>query len=240
MADGNRDKLTPHSDSNELPWRLYTIVAIIVLGAIAAFHWGYSDVELLSVNPELVEKGGDIFLKYLFIVVAVERAAAVFVSNYRNRKVADWTLRISRIKETLADDEQHVNVLKMVFEREIQVARKVLDKGMFGLLIAPDDNADEYRAALLCLKHSYEFSLARHQSTCNRDVTFFVFISGIVLASLGLSILADILSNISEISGVHGNLVRFADVLITGGLLGGGSAGLNFASTRFAELMKKN
>ncbi|MDO6687050.1 MULTISPECIES: hypothetical protein [unclassified Agarivorans] len=221
-------------------WQVVVAVFIFVTSLIAAFYWGYKDIHFLVVNPELSDKGSDIFLKYLFIVVAVERAAAVFVSNYRNRKVADWTLRISRIKETLSDESQHLNVLKMVFEREIQVAQKVLDKQMVDLLIPPEDNADEYRAALLCIKHSYEFSLARHQSTCNRDVTFFVFISGIVLASLGLSILSDVMMNLTEICGIHGHLIRIADVLITGGLLGGGSAGLNFASTRFAELMKKN
>ncbi|WP_406608900.1 hypothetical protein [Agarivorans sp. JK6] len=221
-------------------WQVVVAVIIFVTSLIAVFYWGYKDIHFLVVNPELSDKGSDIFLKYLFIVVAVERAAAVFVSNYRNRKVADWTLRISRIKETLSDESQHLNVLKMVFEREIQVAQKVLDKQMVDLLIPPEDTADEYRAALLCIKHSYEFSLARHQSTCNRDVTFFVFISGIVLASLGLSILSDVMMNLTEISGIHGHLIRIADVLITGGLLGGGSAGLNFASTRFAELMKKN
>ena len=221
-------------------WQVVVAVIIFVTSLIATFYWGYKDIHFLVVNPELSDKGSDIFLKYLFIVVAVERAAAVFVSNYRNRKVADWTLRISRIKETLSDESQHLNVLKMVFEREIQVAQKVLDKQMVDLLIPPEDTADEYRAALLCIKHSYEFSLARHQSTCNRDVTFFVFISGIVLASLGLSILSDVMMNLTEMSGIHGHLIRIADVLITGGLLGGGSAGLNFASTRFAELMKKN
>ncbi|WP_163132894.1 hypothetical protein [Agarivorans sp. Alg241-V36] len=221
-------------------WQVVVAFIIFVTSLISALYWGYNDIHFLSVNPDLSDKGSDIFLKYLFIVVAVERAAAVFVSNYRNRKVADWTLRISRIKETLSDESQHLNVLKMVFEREIQVAQKVLDKQMVDLLIPPEDSADEYRAALLCIKHSYEFSLARHQSTCNRDVTFFVFISGIVLASLGLSILSDVMLNLTEISGIHGHLIRIADVLITGGLLGGGSAGLNFASTRFAELMKKN
>jgi hypothetical protein len=221
-------------------WQVVVAIVIFITSLISAFYWGYKDIHFLVVNPELSDKGSDIFLKYLFIVVAVERAAAVFVSNYRNRKVADWTLRISRIKETLSDESQHLNVLKMVFEREIQVAQKVLDKQMVDLLIPPEDSADEYRAALLCIKHSYEFSLARHQSTCNRDVTFFVFISGIVLASLGLSILSDVMLNLTEISGIHGHLIRIADVLITGGLLGGGSAGLNFASTRFAELMKKN
>ncbi|MEE1675805.1 hypothetical protein SNR37_001132 [Agarivorans aestuarii] len=221
-------------------WQVVVAIIILITSLLSVYYWGYKDIHFLSVNPELSDKGSDIFLKYLFIVVAVERAAAVFVSNYRNRKVADWTLRISRIKETLSDESQHLHVLKMVFEREIQVAQKVLDKQMVDLLIPPEDNADEYRAALLCIKHSYEFSLARHQSTCNRDVTFFVFISGIVLASLGLSILSDVMLNLTEINGMHGHLIRIADVLITGGLLGGGSAGLNFASTRFAELMKKN
>jgi hypothetical protein len=232
-----------NSHPNKKPtgtWQVVVAIVIFITSLISAFYWGYKDIHFLVVNPELSDKGSDIFLKYLFIVVAVERAAAVFVSNYRNRKVADWTLRISRIKETLSDESQHLNVLKMVFEREIQVAQKVLDKQMVDLLIPPEDSADEYRAALLCIKHSYEFSLARHQSTCNRDVTFFVFISGIVLASLGLSILSDVMLNLTEISGIHGHLIRIADVLITGGLLGGGSAGLNFASTRFAELMKKN
>ncbi|WP_220718293.1 hypothetical protein [Agarivorans litoreus] len=67
-----------------------------------------------------------------------------------------------------------------------------------------------------------------------------MFILKIILASLGLSIVSDVMMNLTKISGIHGHLITIADVLIAEGLLGGGSAGFNFASTRFAELMKKN
>ena len=152
MAVENKDQDKQQSNANEPPWRLYLAIILIVIGAVSAISWGYAEVSFLAVNPNLSDEGSDIFLKYLFIVVAVERAAAVFVNNYRNRKVADWTLRVSRIKETLTNEEQHVKVLAMVFEREIKVAKKVLDKGMFDLLTKPEDSPDEYRAALLCLR----------------------------------------------------------------------------------------
>ncbi|GAA5214063.1 hypothetical protein ACFSJ3_03910 [Corallincola platygyrae] len=240
MSDDTNKNSLP-SGSSDNAWRLYLAGGLIFIGFVAAGVWGFGDLKLLVVNEHLVESGGDIFLKYLFLALAIERAAAVFVSNYRNRKAVDWSLRISRIKETLDNAEQPVDVLSMVYGREIRVARGVLDSQMLDLLPKVKDgaSAEEYRAVLLCLKHSYEFAKARHQSLCNRDITFFVFISGIVLAFLGLSILGDVLADIQGLNNTQEIFLRFADVLITGGLLGGGSSGLNFASTRFAELMKK-
>ena len=56
---------------------------------------------LVSINEDLAELGADVFLKYLFIVVAVERWAAVFVEISRSQNEVDGSLRINRICEVL-------------------------------------------------------------------------------------------------------------------------------------------
>lgn len=71
-------------------------------------------------------------------------------------------------------------------------------------------------------------------------VTRIVFFAGIVLASFGLSIFGDLLSMANLESQYQIGLLRISDILVTGDLLGGGSAGLNLVANKVSDYISVN
>ena len=234
---------------------LATITILVALACTYLFSTDYFTV--LQVNPELSKLGGDVFLKYLFIVIAVERAAAVFVGNYRSQSKVDWVLRINRLNEIVHMDNPPIAVLKQVYARENKLVTSLANEGK----IIPIDEVpksptnEDYLGYLMSVKHIYEFQRARYNSLSNKYVMRIVFFVGIILAALGLSIFQDIFLTIDLVEAMKAQIeaktisaqglewqtgfVRLADIIITGGLLGGGSAGLNAMATKTSEFLNK-
>ena len=235
-ADGIERGLT---DALRVPlWVILAIVATTCgVGACLYEKEAYS---LISVRENLVDTAGDVFLKYVALVAAIERAAAVFVGIFRNRNNVDWTLRINRISEILQQDTTHAAVLKQVYARERYLVDRLKSAGKIQKAIAPvsDHGGDEdYRGYLTSAKHVYEFQRGRFNSISNRYVTLVVFFVGVVLAGMGLSVFHDLFEPLQSQATVQGALLRFGDIFVTGGLLGGGSAGLNAVATKVTEFL---
>lgn len=229
-------------------------VVIMALGSLAYTNHFFTVVD---VEEGLINVGPDIFFKYLVIVIAVERAAAVYVgismSNYR----VDWSLRINRLHEVLAMENPPLTVLKQVYSREHRLIRKLEAEKLVGIIEPVGDNAvaDDYIGYLTSTKHAYEFHKARYSAIINRKVARLVFMGGIVLAALGLSVFSDLLQNVDLASVLEAQvssgqlspsgislqtlLLRLSDIVITGGLLGGGSAGLNAVANKAADMMNR-
>ena len=236
-----------------LPWAIITLF-LILLGSIL---YATNSFAVLGVNTELAELGADVFLKYLFIVVAVERAAAVLVGMARNTGQVDWSLRINRISEILQKDEPVHAVLKQVYTREHRLIIKLQQAKTIGEISDVPEQAtnEHYLGYLTSAKHAYEFQRARFTSVSNRYVARIVFFAGIILAILGLSVFRDLFQQTNLVmemadkieSGAMNaqglawqtGLLRFTDIIVTGGLLGGGSAGLNAAANKMSEFINK-
>lgn len=237
-----------------LPWLIITGFIVILGSFLFANSW----FTVFGVRENLVELGGDVFLKYLFIVVAVERAADVFVGMYREQGEVDWTLRINRIREVLQKDNLSIEVLKQVYTREHRLITHLEKAEIIGKIddVPQNPSIQDYVGFLTSAKQSYEFQRARFNSISNRYVARIVFFVGIILATLGLSIFQDILQNL-DLVAVMGNKIenhgltktgllwqtgfmRFADIMVTGGLLGGGSVGLNSLSNRVTNFLNKS
>lgn len=236
-----------------IPWAIFTF-AIVTAGSIL---FSINRFTVLGVNENLSELGADVFLKYLFIVVAVERAAAVFVGMFRSKNKVDWALRINRIGEILQKEDPPATVLKQVHARETRLIRQLIKGDVIGEIedIPSQPTNEDYVGYLTSAKHAYEFQRARYNSTSNRYVARSVFFVGIILATLGLSIFNDLLQNMNMVSIMKDQisngtlsesgliwqtgLLRFSDIVITGGLLGGGSAGLNAIATKVTEFLNK-
>ena len=236
-----------------LPWTI--LMGIIVI--VGATLYAGSRFTVLGVNDDLLKQGGDVFLKYLFIVVAVERAAAVFVGMFRSQSNVDWSLRINRISEILQKENPPITVLKQVHAREQRLVKQLEKAEIIGTIddVPKPAKADDYVGYLTSAKHAYEFQKARFDSVSNRYVARIVFFVGIFLAVLGLSVFQDLLKNINLVAAMDAEitsgamtkkalawqtgLLRFADIVVTGGLLGGGSAGLNAVANKVTEYMNK-
>ena len=217
----------------------FIVSALVLLGSVL---YALNYFILLGVPENLTELGGDVFLKYLFIVVAVERAAAVFVGISRNQSKVDWSLRITRISEILKKDNPPTAVLESVYRRENRLVAQLKKSGVIGdIPDVPEDGTNEdYLGYLTSTKHAYEFQRARFDSVSNRYVARAVFFAGILLATLGLSIFQDLLADMGQVTNDwQKGLLRLADIVITGGLLGGGSAGLNALATKMSEFLNK-
>lgn len=247
-----KDGLTD-SNFRPFPWTILTGLIILVSSILYSYNW----FTVVGVNDDLAELGADVFLKYLFIVVAVERAAAVFVGMFRNQSQVDWSLRINRISEVLQRDNSPTAVLKQVYTREHRLVKKLEEAKIIGTIHNVSSNSpdEDYVGYLTSTKHAYEFQRARFDSVSNRYVARIVFFVGILLATLGLSVFQDLFQNINLVSAMDAQiqsgeltkaglawqtgLLRFADIVITGGLLGGGSAGLNAIANKVTEFLNK-
>lgn len=211
-------------------------VLVVAAGVVSAALYARVGYLLVDVNPGLSDIAVDVFGKYLLLVVAVERAATVFVGMFRNRNKVDWSLRIDRISEVLEKDDAPAAVLKQVYARERRLVSKLEDRGVIASIDDVSGSAaDDYRGYLTSAKHAYEFQRARFNSVSSRYIALVVFVVGVMLASLGLSLFRDVFQQTPAPDAVQAALLRLADIFVTGGLLGGGSAGLNAVVTRVTD-----
>ena len=217
------------------PWA----ILLLLVGLVSCVSYACTLYSPVSVNENLAEVGADLFWKYFALVVAVERAAAVFVGMFRNQKRVDWSLRINRISEVLQMENPSSAILKQVHAREQRLIKKLENSRTIATIdaVPAAANENDYLGYLTLAKHAYEFQRARFNSVSNRYVARVVFCVGIILAALGLSLFQDLFQNSESVPvpAVHRALLRFADIFVTGGLLGGGSAGLNAVATKVAE-----
>lgn len=218
-------------------WWVVTAVAVIVLSG----PYALGIFSVLKVNPELSAIGADVFLKYLFIVVAVERASAVFVGMSRSQNRVDWSLRINRITEVLQKDSPHPAILRQMYNREHRLIEELVREEVIGeIVISENATYEDLLGYLTSVKHAYEFQRARYNSVTNRYVSRIVFFAGIIMATLGLSLFDDLFITINLASIEQSWSLRMADIMVTGGLLGGGSAGLNSISSKVTDYMNKS
>lgn len=231
-------------DSTGMMIGIVVVCGIVALAAANIFADG--DIVLLKAAEQLTENSGDVFLQYLFIVVAVERAAAVYVGILRGRGRMDWAQRIKRLREVLDATDTPTQVLARAYEREQKLVQQLVHQAVIRVPIADiagkTPASDDYRGYLTAVKHAYEFHRGRFDTQANQYVARIVFAVGIFLAAMGFSIFHDLLNPnyLAVASELQIGLIRFADILITGGLLGGGSAGLNFAASKVTASMNRN
>lgn len=228
------------SNSRWVPLTLLAVAFLCIVLSAAAFATG--SFSLLGINENLSETFADVLTKYLFIVLAIERAAAVFVSMSRHNQHVDWPMRINRINEVINKEQPVTHVLRLAYKRERRITEALQAKNRMEIIDSVDDDAkdEDYIGFLTATKHSYEFQRARFESQNSRYVARVVFFAGIFLAIMGLSLLDDVITNIDLVNHpIQTGMIRFADIVITGGLLGGGSVGLNFLANRASAALTK-
>lgn len=216
----------------------WILVAAGVAGA-AGVIW---TMQILTIRSDLNQVMPDIFFQYASLALAIERAAAVFVAMTRDRIRVDWALRIDRLEQVLGQDQPRMRVLKQLHDREQNRINKLTAAGRMTRIRPVQDKlenkeecTEEYMGYLTAVKHAYEFQQARFQSVSRRYTSVGVFLAGIALAALGLSLFGSIFENFEQLSGMQGRIVHYMDVVITGGLLGGGSTGINTIATMLTE-----
>lgn len=156
MTEKNYDYITAGLEDDRFKPKFGWLVISIVSLTFASFYV-LLNFSVVDVKSELLSTSGDVFLKYFFIVVAVERAAAVFVGISRSRNRAEWTLRIKRISEVLAKEEPSLSILKQVYTREKRlVSTLVLSNkmGEIGQVKSETPTEEDYLGYLMSTKHA--------------------------------------------------------------------------------------
>ena len=222
------------------PFKLW-LGFVIGVGVISALLYASDAYLLLDANPGLSEIVVDMLGKYLALVVAVERATNVFIGMARNQRKAHWAVRIKRISEVLGQENAPTAVLRQAFRRERQVVKELEERSIIAKIdeVPEEAKKDDYRGYLSSAKQAYEFQRAQFHSVSNRYVALAVLVVGIILAALGLSLFGDVFQQTPTPSAVQAGFLRLADIFITGGLLGGGSAGLNAVITKVSDYTDK-
>ncbi len=245
-------------ESNDKPWKLWGLAALISVAGGILFSRGLFGV--IGVNPDLTELGSDIFLKYLLIVVALERSAAVYLGIYRDSDKKRIVKRIERVQKALAGREKqlpdgsteielNINFLKETYRKETRILKNLPDQTTIKPKeLAVDDDGyptttetSKLVSYLEMVLQIYSFKLSDYENSTKRKATRIVFVAGIFIAFVGLSIFDDLLTLPKTIEGTQRGFYRLADILVTGGLLGGGSksfAQLLAASDSLLEQVK--
>ena len=230
------DLVTDDPPDKKKRWWL-AAAATIGLTLFGSVLYALEKYSLIEVNSKLPEILPAVLGKYLLLVVAFERAAAVFVERLRRAHRVDWPLRINRLTEILKKKRPSTKVLELAYVREEEVFEKLTDAGLVVEIPPVGSKAknDDYVGYLTAAKHAYEFQRARYDSAGNRRVARTVFLAGLFLATLGVSLFADVFTLSKDLGALHRGLLRAVDILVTGGLLGGGSGGLHAAVTKVRE-----
>lgn len=217
------------------------LVLVLGVGIISALLYASDAYLLLDANQGLSDILVDVLGKYLALVVAVERSTTVFIGMFRNQNRINWSIRIRRIKEVLEKEKVSIAVLKQASRRERLLVKELEESSIIAKIdkVPEEAKKDDYRGYLSAAKNAYEFQLAKFDSIGNRYVALAVLVVGVILAALGLSLFQDVFQKVPEQSAVQAGILRFADIFVTGGLLGGGSAGLNAVIAKVSDYTSK-
>lgn len=222
--------------NNRILWFLFVICILLIL--IGAYQFSSDRWGIFSFKTDLASNWTDVFTKYFFIIIAMERAAAVWVGITRNKDKRGWDRRINRLRELIEikKDDIDLILLKQAYSREKKIIDEIKEndkeqkkKTFLGIDDPEDKNSkEELMSYLRITKQIYEFKRTKYEETTYRLITRIVFAGGIILAILGLSIFNDIIETRSLDPDLEGHVsqmffYRTGDILVTGGLLGGGS-----------------
>lgn len=205
------------------------ILTFVILFCISgALLFATGTFKNIGIDPELSTTGMDVLLTYVFVIVALERAAAVYVSVYRSSGKDKIQKRISRVKDALEPSSPEDN-LKESYRKENSIISSLPDEDTYkpvplsvdkdGL---PTAAPEKIRAYLKMVQESYEWKLTDYDNGTKQRASRIVFVGGVILAFIGLSILDNLLI-IGTLGDIQAGSYRFFDIIVTGGLLGGGS-----------------
>ncbi len=244
MPDSINDTNIDLTDQSTQLFKWWGIICFVVI--VLSGMYVIKSFEVVIIKQDLHQVGSDVFLKYLFIVIALERAVAVLVSMMRSQSKVDWSLRLKRINQILALDNPHISDLKQAYALEQRVLKSLNVQELIGNIEGVGENGvdsklaenviiENYRGYLISVKHIYEFQQARFDAITKRYVDQAVFLAGIILAALGVSLFSDLFESINVVSNAQTWMLKIADILVTAGLLGGGSAGLNVVANKVSQ-----
>lgn len=235
------------------------ILAMVLFSVVVASIFVGQGLISIKIDPDLTTKGTSFLLTYFFLIAAIERASAVFVGIQRNPEQKTWQSRVARLTSLLDvedDSKIDINKLRRTYTREKSIIDKLeKENKIIPVENVPDDQPSvaEYVGYLTTVKQVYQFKLTAYNAETTKLVTRMVFVAGIFMAGVGLSIMEDILVpgptssctdlwtclQTAKVPQIQQTALRLGDIIITGGLIGGGSKSFNSFLNTIDQYMNK-
>ncbi len=210
-------------------WGFYLFVfTILVIGA-------WYNLEAIGMKPGI--EAADLvklLSALLFISLIVERVLEVFISAWRGEGKARLEFQVSQLKKALSwveiekktqiqeRSKADVDKSKRIENRE---AAEILDK--------------KFEQAFTALGAVEQKLALYHVETKIKAVPCGVLL-GILVSALGFRTLQPLLDPgaVGNLSNFHATILRVTDIVLTGGLIGGGSDGLHKVIQAFIDFME--
>ena len=220
------------------PKKNLVIGLIVAAAVIGGFFYCTECIDTLKLRKDIFTTVPDFLTKYLLVVIAVERSASIYVNIFRKREENKWLKRIARVSRAVEGENVTDTYIRQLYKKENVILDDLDPKTTIlpkHLAEAEDKEVkssvkiEEVKGYLDSVLRIYQFKLSDYQSDTKRKASYLVFGGGIVLAFFGISILGDLvyLPNMDECMRLQCIGIRLFDILVTGGLLGGGSASFN-------------
>ena len=186
----------------------YLIPLIVVLAALSLPLW--LTPEQVAVKSLGVTEFLKLLASPLLIALLLERSLEVFVTTWRGAKATDLSLEVKHSKD---------RITKL---RELEKAEPGKREADLTTAVAALEQARQMEAAHKCQTKQFALWAA---------LTLGILVSAVGIRTLQPLIEADALSKLAEVQ--MGSL-RIIDVLLTGGLIAGGSEGIH----KFTQVYK--
>lgn len=207
----------------------FVIIALLwmVLNIFPSFEGG------ISAKESALADMGNTIVVFSFVALALQSSLGVFVSNFRATKRNRKSRQVDNLKEEIADIKALINPSAVSVSDDLSSvdtatsATQPSQPTNVVVTLSPEQLAQK-ESELQSLKQQLEIAeddLVNYRNITKNIISLLSLLAGIVISLAGIRIL----QSFADVSLVGKQLSLFnaIDVLLTGGLLAGGSAGVH-------------
>ncbi|MGK7896476.1 MAG: hypothetical protein AB4372_23375 [Xenococcus sp. (in: cyanobacteria)] len=207
----------------------FAIIAIlwVLLHRFPSFEGG------ISAKDSALADMGNTIVVFSFIALALQSSLGIFVSNFRALKRNSKSRQIDNLKEDIAEIKALINPSPVSVSDESSSVEPTTSSSspsqpVANVVILSPEQLAQKESELKILKPQLkeaELDLENYRNTTKNIIALLSLLAGIVISLAGVRILqpfADV-----SLVGIQLSLFNAIDVLLTGGLLAGGSAGVH-------------
>ncbi len=199
----------------------------VLLNTFPSFEGG------ISAKDSALADMGNTIVVFSFIALALQSSLGIFVSNFRALKRNNKSRRIDNLKEEISEIKALINPIPVPVSDESSSVEPTTSSSapsqpVAKIVILSPEQLAQKESELDILKQQLkeaELDLENYRNTTKNIIALLSLLAGIVISLAGVRILqpfADI-----SLTGKQLSLFNAIDVLLTGGLLAGGSAGVH-------------
>lgn len=226
--------------SEKISGGLTLIIASVLFIGIISLLWTLltiypSFTGSITAKPSALTDLGNTIIVFSFASLALQSSLGIFISNWRGEESKRKRLRVENLNTEIAEIKALINPNPVVATPQTPVETSVTTSvsspssptnPIVVVTLSPEELAEKKRE-LETFKQQLEvaeYDLAKYRNETKAVVSRLSLLAGIVISLAGVRVLqsfADV-----SLEGKQLSLLNAIDVLLTGGLLAGGSEGI--------------